>query len=69
METLVQGDKASIFTKEQEDELRNLKAHFPYRIVWGAVDINGEFYRGADVTRHKLNRFLRRGYLVATIGE
>lgn len=61
--------RASIFTVEQERGLRQLKAHFPYRIVWGAVDQNGNFEMHTSHTRHKLNKYLRDGWLVATCGS
>ena len=64
----MQSKKASIFTEEQESDLRRLKAYVPYRIVWGAVGPNGEFMSGADYDRRKLNRYIRQGWLVATIG-
>ena len=63
----MQGDKASIFTLEQETELRHMKQYFPYRIVWGAVNTNGEFVSGANTTRRQLNQYLRQGWLVATL--
>ena len=56
------------FTEAQEAELRNLKAHFPYRIVWGAVDQNGTFEAQATHDRRRLNKYLRAGWLVVTIG-
>jgi hypothetical protein len=60
--------RASIFTKEQEAELRNLKAYFPYRIVWGCVNVQTqEVTFHADYDRRGLNRELRKGNLVATI--
>lgn len=64
--------RASIFTADQERDLRQLKACFPYRLVWGAVNVQTEphdFEMHADYTRHKLNRYLRKGWLVATVGE
>ena len=64
----MQNEKASIFTAEQEQSLRQLKTYFPYRIVWGAVNSNGEFEQHADYDRRKLYRYLRnREWLVATI--
>ncbi len=66
----MQGEKASIFTAEQEAGLRQLKSYRPFRIVWGAVNVHtGEFVQGASITRHKINNYLRKeGWLVATIG-
>jgi hypothetical protein len=61
--------RASIFTAEQEAQLRNLKAHFPYRIIWGEViPDTQEFVSHADYDRRGLNKSLRKGNLVATIG-
>lgn len=61
--------RASLFTVEQENELRRLKAYFPFRIVWGVVDENGNFTCGASTTRRELNRLLRKpGSIGATIG-
>jgi hypothetical protein len=62
--------RASIFTVEQEAELLRLKQHFPYRLVWGAVNVNTvphTFEAHASYTRHRLNRYLRAGWLVATV--
>lgn len=59
--------RASIFTVEQEQELVNLKAHFPFRIVWGAVDTNGTFEAHTSYDRRKLLSYLRKGWLVATV--
>lgn len=65
----MQGDKASIFTLEQEQGLAQLKRYCPYRIVWGAVNTDtGEYVQGADYTRRRLNTYLRKGWLVATFG-
>lgn len=62
--------RASIFTAEQEQQLRQLKAAMPFRIVWGGVSVQTEphtFEMHADFTRHKLTSYLRKGWLVATI--
>ena len=65
----MQGEKASIFTTEQEEQLRNLKAHFPFRIVWGAVNADtGEFEAQATSDRRRLMKRLRAGWLVAIVG-
>lgn len=61
--------RASLFTPEQEAELRRIKSYLPFRIVWGAVSESGEFAYGADHTRHRLNTYRRKpGWIVATIG-
>lgn len=62
--------RASIFTAEQEQKLRLLKACYPFRIVWGAVNVQTEphtFEMHATATRRKLNSYLRKGWLVATV--
>jgi len=59
MSTQTQEPRASIFTPHQEQELLRLKSYRPYRIVWGAIDRDGNFEVHADTTRHKLNRYLR----------
>lgn len=60
--------RASIFTVEQEAELRRLKAYFPYRIVWGCVNVQtNEVTYHADFNRRSLNKELRAGNLVATL--
>lgn len=60
--------RASIFTEEQESQLRMTKRMMPFRIVWGAVNQNGEFEAHADFDRRRLNSYLRKGWLVATVG-
>lgn len=61
--------RADIFTVEQERELRRLKAYFPYRIVWGEIDRNTQaFSCYASLDRRALNKSLRAGNLVATLG-
>jgi hypothetical protein len=58
----MQGNKASIFTEAQMAEIGRLKAYFPYRVVWAAVNAEtGEFHCGANATRKQLNIFMRRG--------
>lgn len=53
--------------EEQEKQLRRLKQYFPYRIVYAVVMPNGEFKTYADVTKRKMNSFLRKGYQVYTL--
>ena len=61
--------RASIFTAEQEQELKRLKEMLPFRIVWGAINPqNQEFCTGADFDRRRLMAKLRKGWLVATMG-
>lgn len=63
----MQNAKASIFTEEQELELVHMKAHFPFRICWGAVNNNGEFVTGASKTLRRANDYVRKGWLVGTL--
>jgi hypothetical protein len=64
-----QETRASIFTMEQEMQLRQLKAMFPFRIVWGCIDENGNFESHASYDRRALMARVRKpGWLVATIG-
>jgi len=41
-----------------------LKRHYPYRIVWAAIDPEGNELQGADTTRRQINKMLRLGYQV-----
>ncbi len=62
--------RASIFTQEQTDQLANLKRWKPFCIVWGAVNVQTEphtFEMHATYDRRKLNNYLRKGWLVATV--
>lgn len=60
--------RASIFTLEQEAQLRDLKRHFPFRIVWGCINPQDQSFEAhASYTRAKLNARLRKGWLVATV--
>jgi|WetSurSiteA1Bulk_404760.scaffolds.fasta_scaffold10597_3 hypothetical protein len=45
----------------------NLKLHFPFRIVWIALGPNDTTKQGADFDRRKINRLIRKGWLVAEI--
>jgi hypothetical protein len=61
--------RASIFTVEQESELRLLKQRLPFRIVWGEViPKTQEFHAYASFDRRALKASVRAGNLVATIG-
>ena len=52
-------------TTEQENEIRRVKAYFPYRVVCGVIDKDtGEFNVYANVTRHTSNRLIREGHEV-----
>jgi hypothetical protein len=60
--------RASIFTLEQEAQLRDLKRHLPFRIVWGCINPKDQSFEAhASYTRAKLNARLRKGWLVATV--
>lgn len=49
----------------QQEELTNLKRHFPFRIVFAAVNSEtGEVQFHARNTRRKMNYFLRKGWKV-----
>ena len=50
--------------EEQADEMRRLKEEFPFRIVWGALSLSGQWKAGANVTRRKPNDLLRKGWRV-----
>lgn len=69
METATEP-RASIFTVEQENQLRQLKRSLPFRIVWGAVNVQTEphtFEAWATYDRRKLNAYLRKGWLVGVL--
>lgn len=58
----------SVFTIEQERQLADLKAHFPFRIVWGALSPdNSEFEAHADYDRRKLMRYVRKGWACSEV--
>lgn len=63
---MVENTEQQIFTAEQQNDLFQLKRHFPFRIVWGAVK-GGEFEMHTSHTRHKLNRYVRDGWTVAIV--
>lgn len=67
MKTIEIEPRASLFTAEQETELKRLKAMLPFRIVWGCVNAQtNEVTYHADYDRRGLCRELRKGNLVAT---
>lgn len=57
-------------TPEQEQELRRVKAYFPFRIVWGTFEEdeggNRKFGVYADLTKRRMNKYLREGQRVFT---
>ena len=69
MKTQTIEPRASIFTLDQEQQLRTLKARLPFRIVWGEIiPDTQEFNAYASFDRRQINKSLRAGNLVATIG-
>lgn len=54
-------------TQEQEQQLRQLKAHFPFRIVWGTITADGQFETYATHDKRKLNAASRKGQPVWTL--
>lgn len=52
-------------TVEQEKILRHLKAHFPYRVVFGVLDKDsGEFSSWAKSTKREALKLARQGHAV-----
>jgi len=48
---------------KMEAELKRLKAYFPFRIVWGALNPETlEFVTGANATKRQLNDYVRKGW-------
>ena len=45
--------------KQYEDELRRLKAYFPFRFVFGYFDFDGEFHAHVVRTKSSMTRRLR----------
>ena len=45
-------------------DMRRLKAYFPYRIVYGAISPTGETVAAAVATMHKPNALARKGWAV-----
>lgn len=52
-------------TQEQREQLDMLVRHYPFRIVWCAINREGEFLTGADYNRRQINKMARLGYQVA----
>lgn len=58
-----------ILTKEQTEELARLKAHFPYRIVFGVIRKDtGAFEAWCKPTMAVANRLVREGHTVLVFG-
>lgn len=54
--------------EQQTKELQNLKAWFPFRIVFGVIDKNtGEFSAWAKTTMHAANKLAREGHTVMVV--
>ena len=49
--------------EQQTKELQNLKAHFPFRIVYGALK-DGEFVASAVTSKRIPNQLARQGWQV-----
>lgn len=55
-------------TREQEIELRRIKAYFPYRIVWGQINPQtGEFSAHGTLDKRAMNKAARSGMLIFRI--
>ena len=51
--------------KQQTDQLKRVKAYFPFRICFGVVDKDtGEFSMYAKPTKHLMNKLARDGHKV-----
>ena len=52
-------------TTEQNAELSRLKAHFPYRVVWGAIHPEThEWVASANTSKRQMNSYVRKGWTV-----
>jgi cytochrome b len=52
----------------QEEQLANLKAHFPFRICWGMIDKEtGEFSCFAAFDKRGMNKAARQGHFVVAL--
>ena len=48
---------------KMQSDMNRLKAYFPYRIVWGAINSETlEFVTGANVTKRQVNDYIRKGW-------
>ncbi len=45
-------------------EVEALKRCYPYRIIWAAINNEGEEIQGADYNRRQINKMARLGYKV-----
>jgi len=46
-------------SKENENDLLQLKQYFPYRIIFGVILPDGSFEAHAEYNKRKLNKFLK----------
>jgi hypothetical protein len=46
-------------TEDQKTQLSNLKAHFPYRVIFGVLYNDGKFESYAEHDKRKLNKFVK----------
>ena len=51
-------------TESQLNDLRRLKAYFPYRIVFGAISPSGEWEANAQPTKRRALSLARKGWQV-----
>lgn len=54
-------------TQEEVKEMHRVKLYFPYRLVFGVRESDG-FHVYATSTKHKMNKFLRDGFVVFSFG-
>lgn len=54
-------------TQTQIQDLYNLKRWCPYRIVYGAINNNGDFVSGAVYDMRQPNKLIKQGYTVFKI--
>jgi hypothetical protein len=41
-----------------------LRRCYPYRIIWAAIDLEGNEIQGADHTKRQINKMARLGYKI-----
>jgi hypothetical protein len=49
-------------------ELLRMKSYFPFRIIWGVI-VNDKLEAHADKTKRGINKALREGKLVYSLGK
>ena len=45
-------------------EAITLRRCYPYRIIWAAIDLDGNEIQGADTNKRQINRMVKLGYKV-----